>query len=143
MNALQQSYFKHKQNELSLPNKSLDGSIKNINTTSDKKSHCQFYEKSNFIPEEKLKDAFDANFIKKLKEEVKGDKRLAGESLNKQMKHLIKNILPKPPHTNLRTSTTTPDTRTPIRSPMLQDEKHMEKPSQFQRKIEVTDGKYF
>lgn len=138
------SHRKNLANEYSLPDNSLNGSLNLHSEKSPFKSQSIPHKNPSLIYDQNaLRDVFDQEFLRKLKESIKDNEQghNVGESQNLEMKHFAKAAFTRTTNTNIRTNGTTPDTRTPIRSPLLKAEGVQDK-SKFQKKIDYEKGKF-
>lgn len=115
--------IRNEQNELSLPDKSVNQSLGDLKNISAMKSegNIQFTNQLEF-DKSLLKDIFDKEFILKLKEEINQNKYGVDNPDRAKIQHFSKLSFGPKNLTSIPTNTNTPNTHTPVRSPQLRGE---------------------
>ena len=98
---------------------------------------------TNPLNEDLLKDAFDKEFLNRLKEETKSQKQVneAPYDGNNNQKLFSNTMFTSTKFSNVKTNPTTPDVHTPVRSPQTNKESKGEnKRSTFYNKVKKDNG---
>ena len=106
------------------------------------KSFCRSTIYKNGLNEDLLKDAFDKDFLNKLKEETKSLKHETGTPIDNKGKKIFSNTMfTHSKFSNIKTNPTTPDIRTPVRSPNTNKNEERKSRATFHQKVKKENGK--